>query len=601
MDLGAHKQWILLGVGVLAGMTLVIAVVGVIVWARMRRKLRDLEAQAARPAGVRAPSPARAVPTARAVRSAPAAAVPVARAVASAPPPPAPVARTSAPAPAPAGAPAPVAPPRPAGPVTYESIKHEEMGRLRRWARNAVGTSVVIHVILLVAAGFIVALRSGVPKPDAVFHGDPPPRPRLQPRQLEMKVKVQNLQKASARPRLMPRMAAMAPSDIALPEVKQVRDQTQQKVQRDYATLGVSGFGSGVGGGDGLGFGGGSGGGLPNLMAARCSEVDRRRRLEASGGTPQCETAVVRGLDWLRAQQNTDGSWGKEFPPAMTGLALLAFMGHCETPSSPRYGPTVVRGMTYMKRLGRRGKGELVDIQESIHAVYQQGIAVYALAECYTMTRDAAIAPVLREAVTRIVEGQNGEGGWMYKYGGGVDSSVSAWQIQALKATHLTGLNIAGVDKALDRGVATMKSMSMGNGNWLYRKDGNAADHAAHLGRAGLGVISLQFWKEGKSEQAKRGLDGIMGVINQYDYNGPNGCMYSWYYHTLACYQGGGDYWKKWNAMMMPQLLANQAGDGSWNKPGGREFGGADATLMRSTLCILMLEAYYRYLPTTEG
>ena len=61
MDLGAHKQWILLAVGVLAGMTLVIAVVGVIVWARMRRKLRDLEAQAARPAGARAPAAARAL------------------------------------------------------------------------------------------------------------------------------------------------------------------------------------------------------------------------------------------------------------------------------------------------------------------------------------------------------------------------------------------------------------------------------------------------------------------------------------------------------------------------------------------------------------
>ena len=131
MDLGAHKQWILLAVGVLAGMTLVIAVVGVIVWARMRRKLRDLEAQAARPAGARAPAAARAVPVARAVRAAPASAAaagPVTRAVASAPPPPAPLARPADPAPA------PMAPPRPAGPGTGLRLRGpaDDGGTVRR-------------------------------------------------------------------------------------------------------------------------------------------------------------------------------------------------------------------------------------------------------------------------------------------------------------------------------------------------------------------------------------------------------------------------------------------------------------------------------------
>ena len=546
--ISSHKAMLMLVLGVLAGVTLVGSVLGFVFWSRSRRAAR-----AATP-----PAP---------------------------------------PAPRPAGAAGDGVPPAgaPPAPVPYQKpvVAH--------WTRNAAVVSMILHTAFLVSTVFIVTWRARE-KEVSTFKSTPPVRPKLQPRQMEMKVKAQNLQKASGRPRLMPRLVAMTPGSISLPVIQQAPNQTKQAVKRDYAAFGTSGFGYGIGGGDGTGFGGGTGGGLPNLMAARCSEVDRRRRLEAAGGTPQCEEAVIRGLNWLKSQQNQDGSWGKEFVPAMSGLALLAYMGHCETPASPQYGPTVVRGINYLKRLGRKADdGELVPIQDNIQAVYQHAIATYALAECYTMSRDASIAPVLRLAVARIVKGQNGEGGWMYKYGGGVDSSVSAWQIQALKATYLTGLKIAGVEEALNRGVATMKGMSMGNGNFLYRKSGEATDHAAASGRAGLGTLCLQFWKEGKSAEAKRGLDGIMNVLNQYDYHGKNGCMYSWYYHALACYQGGGDYWKRWNAMMMPQLLGNQAGDGSWNKSGGREFGGADETLMRSAFCILMLEAYYRYLPTAEG
>ena len=101
------------------------------------------------------------------------------------------------------------------------------------------------------------------------------------------------------------------------------------------------GFGSGHGTGTGLGLGGGTGklfGLIPESMRKRCSKEDRLARLKESGGTPACEEAVTKALRWLKQNQNPDGSWGSANKPAMTGLTLLAYFGHCETPNSSEIG-----------------------------------------------------------------------------------------------------------------------------------------------------------------------------------------------------------------------------------------------------------------------
>jgi len=125
-----------------------------------------------------------------------------------------------------------------------------------RWTRNAILLSVTAHLAFAIVAGFIIAIRT-YHKPQATFQGDPPPRPRLEPQKLEMKVKIQDMQKRSSRPKLQPRLAAMTPSEVAIPEIKKLPKQTDQRIQRNVATVGVSGFGQGIGGGLGSGMGGG--------------------------------------------------------------------------------------------------------------------------------------------------------------------------------------------------------------------------------------------------------------------------------------------------------------------------------------------------------
>ncbi|MBN1673261.1 MAG: hypothetical protein JXR37_19605, partial [Kiritimatiellae bacterium] len=114
--------------------------------------------------------------------------------------------------------------------------------------RRAVSISVLLHVTLLVISGYIILMRY-IQRPDITFVGEPPRRPALEPRKLEMKVRVQDLQKQSSRPRLQPRLSAAGLAEITLPDVKVNPQVVRQRVSPQVSTFGVSGFGTGIGGG----------------------------------------------------------------------------------------------------------------------------------------------------------------------------------------------------------------------------------------------------------------------------------------------------------------------------------------------------------------
>ena len=210
-------------------------------------------------------------------------------------------------------------------------------------------------------------------------------------------------------------------------------------------------FGDGDDFGSGWGDGSGSGGGFGNIPAAmkkRCSAEDRMARLRETGGTPECEEAVMKALRWLKKTQNADGSWDSQHPVAMTGFAILAFLGHCETPQSEEFGDAVSRGIAYLINVGLKNDGRLTNKDAgSIQWVYDHGIATYALAEAYTFCSKLNIPIPNLDVVTKkagdmIMKGQGDSGGWVYKFAptNDGDNSVGFWQIQALKACKHTGL-----------------------------------------------------------------------------------------------------------------------------------------------------------------
>lgn len=356
----------------------------------------------------------------------------------------------------------------------------------------------------------------------------------------------------------------------------------------------------------------GAGGAMNGAFAGRMGGTARGTMIAKNGGKKKSEEAVLRGLRWLVKNQNSDGSWSTKDRSAMTGFGLLSFLGHGETPTSAEFGNTVQKAVDWLVSEGQKYEGRMSMTRDNWGGnpgVYAHGIATYALGEYYSMTKDERVAPLLKQAVGYIVNGQGPDGGWMYNYDKSQsDTSVTGWQIQALKAAHLTGLNMDGVDAALDKAMLNLKRVQTDAGGFGYRK---AEDRPGKAGYplCGVGVLCTYFWKQSKDELVR---DGIKFMLDDdrppVKYKGDDANLYAWYYNTQACLMVGGSAWSKWNRMFQDEICDNQSPDGSWppvnvKAPGSEGLKSPDGMgpFYRTNLCILMLEVFYRYMPITKG
>lgn len=368
-------------------------------------------------------------------------------------------------------------------------------------------------------------------------------------------------------------------------------------------------FGNGDDFGDGWGSGGDGGGGggfgnIPATMSKRCSPEDRMERLLSNGGTKECEEAVVKALRWLKKTQNQDGSWTGNYKAAMTGYALLAYLGHCETPLSEEFGDSVTRGIIYLVDMGMKQDGRLAQSAVGGHQwVYEHGIATYALAEAYTFCKQLGVnipnlGEVTRKAGDMIIKGQGESGGWVYGYKptNGGDNSVGSWQVQAMKACKHTGLWDEGAfKKPAKKALEWYEKSQSASGAIGYRGPGGEA-HGLTSG----GVLAFQMWGEGKSKPARLGIKNLR-KNTEFDWNGDSSNLYYHYYNAQAMLNYGGVEWEKYNERFRDPLLKAQGDDGSWVRANKIKHGSINGH-MSTCLATMMLEVYYRFLPATgEG
>ena len=145
----------------------------------------------------------------------------------------------------------------------------------------------------------------------------------------------------------------------------------------------------------------GEGGANPEVIACLpkpFSKSKRLARIKESGGVPEIEDAVTKALQYLNRTQQPDGSWPGG--SAMTGLAVLAYLGQGEAVLSPEFGDSCLKGIVALIDLATKHDGHFFPSQAMINRAGGQWDRYRAL------------------TLTQLLENQNPDGSWKVPGGG---------------------------------------------------------------------------------------------------------------------------------------------------------------------------------------
>jgi hypothetical protein len=369
-----------------------------------------------------------------------------------------------------------------------------------------------------------------------------------------------------------------------------------------------------------------------DAFSARGRLERKARALEGYGGGGT-EGAVERGLRWLAAHQNGDGSWSAqafqrhcseyvpcagrglaEFDAGVTGLATLAFLGAGYTPDPvapstfasaangvASHGSAVYRALEFLLRaqdtngtLGRRGD----------HFLYNHAIAALALVEAFSLTEEPRYRHAAQTAMDFIVNAQQARGGWDYteEATGRNDLSVTGWQIMALRAATHCGILVP--EESFLKATRFLREAVTSGGDGIY------ADQGQEAGRRGINMVAvglltkLYLGAKVREIGVQRAVEKLLRAPPEWklaqDWEKTYQSYYYWYTATLALFHHGGKPWDAWNFFLKRTLLPLQSTEGhtlgSW-PPEASWIGMSGGRVYSTATAVLTLETYYRYVP----
>ncbi|RME78148.1 MAG: hypothetical protein D6785_12240, partial [Planctomycetota bacterium] len=355
--------------------------------------------------------------------------------------------------------------------------------------------------------------------------------------------------------------------------------------------------------------------------------------LKKYGGSRSSEQAVYFGLDWLKRHQDKDGKWstakfdvhckgfrckgfGKgNHDVALTGLALLAYLGAGHTHLRGPFKNTVKKGLFWLKKKQKKDGS-------FFNNMYDHGIATFAIAEAYILTQECWLRKILQKGVDFICKAQTKDSGWRYRpHALDADISVSGWQIMALDSArkspeiHVPLKNLIWAAKFLDN----LKDINnKGNFTGLTRyhldspqkvKEQNPTNPnkkpkptGGSLATSAVGVYCRHLLGEPMdSSIIEKGIQYFAPKTpkklysNHPQFKAQN--RYFWYYAFLALFQKGGMWWKKWNHILPPLLIKDQQKQGcaKGSFPPDLHWGHVGGRVYSTAISVLTLEVYYRY------
>ncbi len=345
-----------------------------------------------------------------------------------------------------------------------------------------------------------------------------------------------------------------------------------------------------------------------------------------SSGGQLTEPAIENGLEYLARTQFNDGHWSLHALPegiaadsaelgslhadtAATGLALLAFLGAGYTHQDEQYRDVVRRGAQWLMKHQQPDGNFSYQGSDPTH-FYSQGIATMAVCEAYGMTQDRELREPAQKAIDFIVKSQDPRrGGWRYQPQDGSDTSVTGWQLMALKSARMAGLEVP--EETLRKVSHWLDLAEVPNrGTYVYNP-WNADTEVERLGRAPNPTMTAQamvmrlYLGEGRDNASlAQGADYLLkNLPDATAADTSHRDCYYWYHATQAMYHMQGDYWKIWDARMTPLVRAGQIDRGplrgSWNpqEPAADRWSVHGGQHYVTSMHILTLEFRYWHLP----
>jgi hypothetical protein len=205
------------------------------------------------------------------------------------------------------------------------------------------------------------------------------------------------------------------------------------------------------------------------------------------------------------------------------------------------------------------------------------------------MTQDKGLYQPAQQAINFVCYAQDPVGGgWRYQPRQQGDTSVTGWQVMAIKAGQTAYLQVPPIN--VKRASSFLDSVQAEEGaNYGYT---NPAAGRASTTAIGLLCRMHLGWKKDYPALAK----GVQFLSR----TGPSKSnAYYNFYATQVMFHWQGKPWKKWNAAMRDQLVDTQAAEGhekgSWGDAAGDAGASRGGRLYTTALSALTLETYYRY------
>ncbi|MBT3277984.1 MAG: terpene cyclase/mutase family protein [Phycisphaerales bacterium] len=363
-------------------------------------------------------------------------------------------------------------------------------------------------------------------------------------------------------------------------------------------------------------------GGILPCGVASLNAATKRDKLRPKGITPAVEKSIAAGMEYLAKSQGKEGSWcggsyGSNYPVAMTSLAGLAMLAGGNTPESGKYANNVRRAMDYilgvaMANNKANSKTLLITGQGGGESrpMYGHGFAMLFLAQCYGMEgnkeskRGKRIKLVLDKAVQLTATSQSDlgaakkhAGGWTYSPDANSDEgSVTVTQLQALRACRNVGINVP--KNTIDRAVALLIYLQKPDGGICYASRSRSSSMPA-LSAAAM----VSFYMSGIYDDRTGGAGAEAKMVEKLAAYCKQKCQpagsraYHLYYTQLfmaqAMYQRGGEEWDTYFPKIRSKLLPLQAPGGFWR---GESVGQVYCT----SISLIILQLPYAYLPIAQ-